>query len=81
MLPFKRNDEIKKIILKQDLFISKIVFVKQSTKHSYFRMMVSGKLNQEGHPETLIEEIAIWDDQQRYKEEFKELLKDYYLYL
>jgi tRNA1Val (adenine37-N6)-methyltransferase len=81
MLPFKRNDEIKKIILKQDLFVSKIVFVKQSTKHSYFRMMVSGKLNQEGHPETLIEEIAIWDDQQRYKEEFKELLKDYYLYL
>jgi hypothetical protein len=44
-------------------------------------MMVSGELNQEGHPETLIEEIAIWDDQQRYKEEFKELLKDYYLYL
>ena len=81
LLPFKRNEEIKKIILKQDLFVSKIVFVKQSTKHNYFRMMIAGKLSPEGHPETLIEEISIWDDQQQYKEEFKELLKDYYLYL
>ena len=81
LLPFKRNEEIKKIILKQDLFVSKIVFVKQSTKHNYFRMMIAGKLNQEDHAETLIEEISIWDDQQQYKEEFKELLKDYYLYL
>ncbi len=81
VLPFKRSEEIKKIILKQALFVSKIVFVKQSMKHSYFRMMIAGKLRQEGHPETLIEEISIWDDQQQYKEEFKELLKDYYLHL
>ena len=81
LLPFKRNEEIKKIILKQDLFVSKIVFVKQSMKHNYFRMMIAGKLSQEDPAETLIEEISIWDDQQQYKEEFKELLKDYYLYL
>ena len=81
LLPFKRNEEIKKIILKQDLFVSKIVFVKQSTKHNYFRIMIAGKLIQGSDPETLIGEISIWDDQQQYKEEFKELLKDYYLYL
>jgi tRNA1Val (adenine37-N6)-methyltransferase len=81
LLPFKRNEEIKKIILQQDLFVSKIVLVKQSTKHNYFRMMISGKLKQEGHPETFIEEISIWNDQQQYREEFKELLKDYYLHL
>jgi len=80
LLPFKRNTEIKKILLKQDLFISKIVFVKQSTKHVYFRMMITGKL-EDDHAETLIEEISIWDDQQQYTTEFKELLKDYYLYL
>jgi tRNA1Val (adenine37-N6)-methyltransferase len=79
LLPFKRNEEIKKIILKQDVFVSKIVFVKQSTKHNYFRMMIQGR--KDDHAETLIEEISIWDDQQQYKEEFKELLKDYYLYL
>jgi len=81
LIPFKRNEEIKKIILKQDLFVSKIVFVKQSMQHSYFRMMIAGKLNQEDPAETLIEEISIWDDRQQYKEEFKELLKDYYLHL
>ena len=43
--------------------------------------MIAGKLSQEDHSETLIEEISIWDDHQQYKEEFKELLKDYYLYL
>ena len=81
LLPFKRNEEIKKIILQQDLFVSKIVLVKQSTKHNYFRMMISGKLKQDGHPETFIEEISIWNDQQQYREEFNELLKDYYLHL
>jgi tRNA1Val (adenine37-N6)-methyltransferase len=81
LLPFKRNEEIKKIILTQDLLISKIVLVKQSTKHNYFRIMIAGKLNQEGHPEILIEEISICDNLQQYREEFKELLKDYYLHL
>ena len=81
LLPFKRSEEIKKIILKEDLYVSKIVFVKQSTKHNYFRIMIAGKLSQEGHAETLIDEISIWDDHQQYKKEFKELLKDYYLYL
>jgi len=81
LLPFKRNEEIKKIILKEYLYVSKIVFVKQSTKHNYFRIMIAGKLSREDHSETLIEEISIWDDQQQYKETFKELLKDYYLYL
>jgi len=81
LLPFKRNEEIKRLLLKQNLFVSKIVFVKQSTKHNYFRMMIAGKLCREEQAETLIEEISIWDDQQQYKEEFKELLKDYYLNL
>lgn len=81
LLPFKRNEEIKKIILTQGLLISKIVLVKQSTKHNYFRIMIAGKLNQEGRLETLIEEISICGDLQQYREESKELLKDYYLHL
>jgi len=81
LLPYKRNEEIKKILVEQNLFVSKIVFVKQSTKHNYFRIMIAGKLNQESKMETLIEEISICDDQQQYMEEFKELLNDYYLYL
>jgi len=80
LLPFKRNEEIKKILLKQDLFISKIVSVQQSTKHSYIRMMIAGA-REKDRVETLIEEISICDDRQQYKEDFTELLKDYYLNL
>jgi tRNA1Val (adenine37-N6)-methyltransferase len=81
LLPFKRNEEIRKILLKQGLWVSKILFVRQSTQHNYFRMMIAGKLDQENGAETFIEQISIRDDQRQYTKEFKELLKDYYLYL
>ena len=81
LLPFKRNEEIKRVLLKQNLFIAKIVFLKQSTKHGYFRLMIKGTLSNEHNEETLIEEISICDAQQQYTDDFKELLKDYYLNL
>jgi tRNA1Val (adenine37-N6)-methyltransferase len=81
LLPFKRNEEIKKILLRQNLLVSKIVFVRQSSNHDYFRMMISGKLSNVNDSETVIDEISIWDDQQQYTEQFKQLLQPYYLYL
>jgi len=80
LLPFKRNEEIKKIFLKQNLGISKIVFVRQSTRHAYFRMMLAGRLDKSAG-ETSIDEISIWDDHQQYTDRFKHLLKNYYLHL
>lgn len=81
LLPFKRNEEIKKMLLKQKLFASKLVFVKQSTKHDYFRIMLSGILSNTRETETAIDELAIWNDEQEYTNEFVDLLKDYYLNL
>jgi tRNA1Val (adenine37-N6)-methyltransferase len=81
LLPFKRNEEIKKILFKQNLFVSKLVLVKQSSQHGYFRLMIAGKLNHDGHAETFIEEISIWNHHPQYTDGFKELLKDYYLHL
>ena len=81
LLPFKRNEEIKKILLKQNLFVSEIVFVRQSLRHGYFRMIIRGKLKDENQSETIIDEISILNDQRQYTDEFKELLKDYYLNL
>jgi len=78
LLPFKRNEEIKNILLKQDLFVSEIVFVRQSLKHNYFRIMIKGNLKKEEQSETIIDEISIGDDQQQYTNDFKELLKGYY---
>jgi len=80
-LPYKRNEEIKKLFKDHQLHISKIVFVKQSVKHDYFRIMLKGKINGQSGDETEIEEISIWDDTQQYTPEFISLLKDYYLYL
>jgi len=78
LLPYKRNDEIK-ALFKKDLSILKIIFVRQSTKHDYFRIMLCGKLKDENDTETAIDEISIWNDEQQYTKEFTELLKDYYL--
>jgi len=81
LLPYKRNEEIRKALFEKDLSILKIIFVKQSTKHDYFRIMLSGKLKDGNEIETVIDEISIWDDRQQYTDQFKELLKDYYLHL
>jgi len=81
LLPYKRINEIEKLFVQRELAISHKVFVRQSTNHDYFRIMVAGALRQENEIELLTSEISIWDDKQQYTEEFIELLKDYYLYL
>ena len=81
LLPYKRNEEIKKLLKDHELNILKILFVRQSTKHDYFRIMLKGKLNERENIETEFNEISIWDDKQQYTNEFVKLLKDYYLHL
>ncbi len=78
LLPYKRNEEIKKLIMKNDLFIQQIVFVKQSARHDNFRIMISGKLNTTKSSETLIDEIVIKDGSDNYTQQFITLLKGYY---
>ena len=81
LLPYKRKDEIRNLFKDHQLHISKIVFVRPSVKHDYSRIMLKGKLRTKSGDETEIEEMSIWDDQQRYSPKFVDLLKDYYLYL
>jgi tRNA1Val (adenine37-N6)-methyltransferase len=80
LLPYKRNDEIKKLFKDQQLHVAKIVLVRQSVKHDYFRIFIKGSLNTE-EKETEFDELSIWDEKQQYTNEFTGLLKDYYLYL
>ena len=80
LLPYKRNEEIKKLFKDHELNISKILFVRQSVKHDYFRIFIKGSLNTEDK-ETEFNELSIWDDKQQYTNEFVNLLKDYYLHL
>jgi len=80
LLPYKRNEEVRKLFKDHELNISKILFVRQSVKHDYFRIFIKGNLNGE-EQETEFNELSIWDEQKHYTNEFVNLLKDYYLYL
>ena len=80
LLPYKRNEEIKKLFKDQQLHISKMILVRQSVKHEYFRIFIKGSLKRE-EKETEFDELSIWDDNQQYTNEFVTLLKDYYLHL
>ena len=81
LLPYKRNEEIKKLFRDHQLHIADMIFVRQSVKHDYFRIMIKGKLHQREGEETIFDEMSIWDDQQQYTPAFKGLLQDYYLHL
>ena len=80
LLPYKRNEEIKKLLKDHQLHISKMIFVRQSVKHDYFRIFLKGNLSLTAK-ETEFDEMSIWDEQQQYTNEFAELLNDYYLHL
>lgn len=80
LLPYKRNDEIKRLFKDHQLHISKLLLVRQSVKHDYFRIFLKGNLNAV-QKETEFDEMSIWDEQQQYTNGFVRLLKDYYLHL
>lgn len=81
LLPYKRNEEVKKMLTENDLAIQQLVFVRQSVNHDYFRIMLEGKLKSNKQIETIIDEISIKDDAGQYTNGFISLLKDYYLHL
>jgi len=78
LLPFKRYEEIKAVILSHSMKLINTCLVKQSNRHSFFRVLIAGG-KKEGA--TVTEELAIKDDAGSYTDEFSRLLKGYYLYL
>jgi tRNA1Val (adenine37-N6)-methyltransferase len=80
LLPFKRKDEIRKLLTNEELKISSLIFVKQTPKHDYFRILMEGKPGM-ANEEMSFDEMTIKDENDEYSSEFVSLLKDYYLYL
>jgi tRNA1Val (adenine37-N6)-methyltransferase len=80
LLPYKRNQEIKKLLKDHELSISKLLFIRQSVSHDYFRIFLKGNLRIK-EKETEFDEMSIWDEEQQYTPGFVRLLKDYYLHL
>ena len=81
LLPYKRNNEIVSMVVKNKLAIANKTLVKQSTQHGYFRILLSGKHAENNKEDFITNEIAIRDKDEKYTPEFINLLKDYYLYL
>lgn len=81
LLPYKRNEEIEAACQKNGLVVLHKTLVKQSAVHGFFRVMVTGTHADHTTKTFTADEIAIRDEKQEYTEEFKSLLKDYYLYL
>lgn len=79
LLPYKRKAEAEQLLDTSSLFAHKMVHVRQSTRHDYFRLMIEGGRQQPGQP--VYSEIAVQDETQEYTPAFTALLKDYYLYL
>ena len=81
LLPYKRNEEVRNSFANNKLVISHQTLVRQSTRHDYFRIMLSGKHFENKTEEFTTTELAIRDKEQEYTPAFIDLLKDYYLYL
>src|ERR1044072_8370801 len=77
LLPYKRNKEIKKLFKGHQLHIDKIVFVRQSVNHDYFRIMLKGKVYQQENEETEFNEMSVCNEKQEYTDDFIDLLKEY----
>lgn len=78
LLPWHRTKSFENIASKYSLFIKEKMRVKQTTSHNYFRTLL---ILQKAKAATKETELTIKDIGNRYSNEFKSLLKDYYLYL
>jgi|SRR6218665_498245 len=78
LIPFKRLEEAKLMIIENGMAISKMCNVKQSVSHTFFRSMLIIRHNT---IDAKTEELAIRQNNHEYSDIFKALLKDYYLYL
>jgi tRNA1Val (adenine37-N6)-methyltransferase len=81
LLPYKRNAEAKILLNEAGLHITQMTFVRQSTNHDFFRIMIMGRLTTSEPAETMIDEISIKNETNQYTSAFANLLKKYYLHI
>jgi tRNA1Val (adenine37-N6)-methyltransferase len=78
LLPGKRQREVEHFLAAEHLFAHTVVYVKQTTSHSPFRIIIKGSKQEKDRTE---EVIAVCDNDRQYTPRFKALLRDYYLLL
>jgi tRNA1Val (adenine37-N6)-methyltransferase len=78
LLPWQRTNLFENLALKHFLFVKEKIEVKQRPSHNYFRTIL---ILQKQKTVILNKELTIKNNDKEYSNEFKDLLKDYYLYL
>jgi tRNA1Val (adenine37-N6)-methyltransferase len=79
LLPYKRHEEILKLLDQKKIFLAQKILVRQTDDHDYFRFMIEGGF--EKPAPAITKELAIKNKNNEYAVDFTALLKDYYLYL
>ena len=78
LLPWFRTRLFENLATKYSLFVKEKMEVKQTPSHNYFRTMLLLQKKKTAKSES---ELVIKNSENEYFHEFKDLLKDYYLYL
>ena len=79
LLPISREAAFTQLLARHKLCILELARVRQSVHHSFFRSMFI--VSPEDQTRSNVDDISIHNSQREYTDEFKELLKDYYLKL
>ncbi len=81
LLPYKRNMEIRQMLIGNDMFPVKIILIRNSLNHDYFRIILNIKKGKGTSAETRIDEFTIYEPNGSYTMAFESLLRPYYLRL
>lgn len=81
LLPFKRLHEINTLVRNSGLVLTDQVFVRQSTNHEPFRIIIAGSKSADYQNDPTVTDISISDESREYTAAFKALLSNYYLAL
>lgn len=81
LLPYKRANEIQQLFIANNCSIFDFVVVRPAIHLPPFRILVKGGFNGNGALPPITSEIAVKDEQGEYTPAFRELLKEFYLYL
>ena len=78
LIPYSRWKALESLINDNGFFVKKLTLVRQTSNHDYFRTMV---IFSRKNSSTQTEELYITDESRNYSDDFKRLLKAYYLNL
>jgi len=79
LLPYQGSEYFEELAVQNNFLLQEKLMVKQTPEHHYFRTILHFSRNKNSNPD--VYELMILNEEGDYTNEFKELMKDYYLHL